>query len=467
MFSQLAIGSCLWVPKTEVSKSVRKELTIKNRFDGEKKIKTYQIAGKFCGLPRYWLPPYAWRSSTSRLQDVRVTTPEIDIQSHENYWEGQQEIVEKLRMKLAFGRTGVLVQVPTGGGKTFLAIKAIEMLKQRTLVVVPKSDLVEQWIEELLKQSNVPRQRLGWADGPKMIWRGRDIVVGLVHSLALIDDAKFIDHFGCVIFDEADRSVPPETFGPVAAKYPAKYRLGFSANLTREDGLHKILDLHVGESRIIGEKAQKLHAKVLVIDIPGEYDLPMHLDPMIRRGILLKKRSKDMRFNKEIASATMFLLKSEYRVIVMAEFVRHLHTIRECLVERGLTNEDMGYYSRQAINRIEMVKKNGRFIEKPVKRIVTKQEREITTKKRVILATFGMLNFGTDLPEFSGVIPASPRRDGLQFTGRVERYKAEKKQPVVIDVVMRANEDEEKWLNARLKTYRKAGNAIKFLRLHG
>jgi superfamily II DNA or RNA helicase len=49
--------------------------------------------------------------------------------------------------KLA-GRRGVVV-LPTGAGKTVLALKAIEELGEATLVVVPTLVLVDQWRERL------------------------------------------------------------------------------------------------------------------------------------------------------------------------------------------------------------------------------------------------------------------------------------------------------------------------------
>jgi superfamily II DNA or RNA helicase len=46
------------------------------------------------------------------------------------------------------GRRGVVV-LPTGAGKTVLALKAIEELSEATLVVVPTLVLLDQWRERL------------------------------------------------------------------------------------------------------------------------------------------------------------------------------------------------------------------------------------------------------------------------------------------------------------------------------
>lgn len=35
--------------------------------------------------------------------------------------------------------------MPTAAGKTFIALKAIELLKKQTLIIVPTLDLIDQW----------------------------------------------------------------------------------------------------------------------------------------------------------------------------------------------------------------------------------------------------------------------------------------------------------------------------------
>jgi hypothetical protein len=69
----------------------------------------------------------------------------------------QREAVEAWR---ANGDRGV-VELPTGAGKTVLAIEAIAALGVPTLVVVPTIDLLEQWRRELETEFDVPIGQLG------------------------------------------------------------------------------------------------------------------------------------------------------------------------------------------------------------------------------------------------------------------------------------------------------------------
>jgi len=68
----------------------------------------------------------------------------------------------------AAGRRGVVV-LPTGAGKTVIALKAIEELEVSTLVVVPTLVLVDQWRERLEEAFGV---EVGVVGGGKQLLRG-------------------------------------------------------------------------------------------------------------------------------------------------------------------------------------------------------------------------------------------------------------------------------------------------------
>ena len=51
-----------------------------------------------------------------------------------------------------------MIELPTGAGKTYIALKAMERLNAPTLVVVPTLDLMDQWrnqLERLFKVEDV------------------------------------------------------------------------------------------------------------------------------------------------------------------------------------------------------------------------------------------------------------------------------------------------------------------------
>jgi superfamily II DNA or RNA helicase len=55
---------------------------------------------------------------------------------------------------------GVLV-LPTAAGKTFIALKAISLLKSQTLIVVPTLDLIDQWRRRVMECLSVEAGAVG------------------------------------------------------------------------------------------------------------------------------------------------------------------------------------------------------------------------------------------------------------------------------------------------------------------
>lgn len=132
-----------------------------------------------------------------------------------------------------------LVVLPTGAGKTQLAMMAIDDRRRSTLVVAPTLDLVAQWYELLRSTFDVPIGVIGGGD-----YRVTDITVTTYDSAHL-----HMEHlgarFGMVVFDECHH-LPGATYQLAARLCLAPYRLGLSATPERADGLEHVLDELVG-----------------------------------------------------------------------------------------------------------------------------------------------------------------------------------------------------------------------------
>lgn len=121
----------------------------------------------------------------------------------------------------ADGRGSVVL--PTGAGKTFLAVRAIAHIDRSALIVVPTIDLLHQWYTVL--SSAFPQSPIGvWYGGEKDL---QEITVTTYHSAALgIGD--FGDRFKLLIFDEAHH-LPAPTWHEIALMALAPHRLGLTA----------------------------------------------------------------------------------------------------------------------------------------------------------------------------------------------------------------------------------------------
>lgn len=142
------------------------------------------------------------------------------------------------RWKKARGR-GVVV-LPTGAGKTYVALMAMDLMRRDTLVVAPTLDLVTQWYD-LLRSSF--RMDVGVVGGGEHSVRP---VTVCTYDSAYIHMEHMGNRFGMVIFDECHH-LPGESYSLSALSCLAPFRLGLTATPERADGRHGALDELIGK----------------------------------------------------------------------------------------------------------------------------------------------------------------------------------------------------------------------------
>lgn len=147
----------------------------------------------------------------------------------------QKEAIEAWRA--ANGR-GVVV-LPTGAGKTHVAMMAIDQKRRSALVVAPTLDLVRQWYDALRLTFGVP---VGVVGG------GEHVVLPLTvttYDSAYIHAEHLGKRFGLVVFDECHH-LPGPSHAIAARAFLAPFRLGLTATPERPDGRDAELDELVG-----------------------------------------------------------------------------------------------------------------------------------------------------------------------------------------------------------------------------
>ncbi len=129
--------------------------------------------------------------------------------------------------------------MPTGTGKTEVALAAMARTKTATLIVAPIRDLMYQWHRRILRAFDVDGGIVG--DGLANI---KPITVTTYDS-AYIHMAKMGAGFGLLVFDE-EHHLPGKCRREAAILSTAAMRLGLTATPQRSDGLHKDLDWLIG-----------------------------------------------------------------------------------------------------------------------------------------------------------------------------------------------------------------------------
>jgi len=163
-----------------------------------------------------------------------------------------------------------ILMAPTGFGKTVIGAYVIGKLKMRTLVIVPKTSLVDQWRERLaqfldieddrsplLTKSGKPSKRRRPVIG--QIGGGKNAPSGIVdiatfQSLSAKDDLGIphakpvVGDYELVICDECHNGAAPN-YELVMKSVNARRVYGLSATPKRSDGLERAIYMHCGPVR--------------------------------------------------------------------------------------------------------------------------------------------------------------------------------------------------------------------------
>ena len=165
-------------------------------------------------------------------QPVRVCWPKVELVQL------RPEQTEALAAWGQAGRRGQII-MPTGTGKTDVALAAMSEAKTATLVVAPVRDLMYQWHRRILRALGYDAGIVG--DG---LYNIKPITVTTYDS-AYIHMDKMGAGFGLLIFDE-EHHLPGKCRREAAILSAASMRLGLTATPERSDGLHKDLDWLIG-----------------------------------------------------------------------------------------------------------------------------------------------------------------------------------------------------------------------------
>jgi superfamily II DNA or RNA helicase len=334
---------------------------------------------------------------------------------------------------------GGLLEIPCGRGKTVIALKIIATLKKKTLVIVHKGFLLNQWIERI--QQFLPKARVGRIQGKILDIEGKDIVIGMLQSLSMKEypDDMF-NSFGLTIVDECHH-ISSEVFSRSLQKIITFYTLGLSATMQRKDGLSKVFKMFLGD---------------IVYKEKREDD-----DPVLIKAIEFKTTDAD--FNKMCydyrgnpAYSTMisklcafshrseFILKvienelkekSGQQMMILAHNKNILTYLYKAIEHRGIAT--VGYYVG-GMKEANLKKSEG---------------------KQVIIATYAMAAEALDIKTLTTLLLATPKTDIIQAVGRILRVKHER--PLVIDII-----DTHDVFTGQWQKRRKYYNSNKYKILH-
>lgn len=181
--------------------------------------------------PFQWLN-HRWRCPAVHYRVIRDWLYNNDIRNAIPRWENltltlhdrrqaHDYQTEALQAWHTADRWGSVV-LPTGAGKTFLALRAIAETAVSTLVVVPTVDLLHQWYARL---ENGFQQPIG-------VWYGtekrKEAITVTTYPSAWAHAETFGNQFKLLVFDEIHH-LPAPSWHEIALLCAAPYRLGLTA----------------------------------------------------------------------------------------------------------------------------------------------------------------------------------------------------------------------------------------------
>ena len=208
----------------------------------------------------YRAPAYRYRQIISQLrahdvpyQDTarEFTAKEFANQKPVEPYHYQSEAIDAWH---ANGKRGV-ISLPTGAGKTFIAILLIADTQRPTLVHVPTIDLMHQWYEVLKEHFG---QEVGLYGGGQH--ELQDLTVTTYQS-AVLHAPHYGNRFGLAIYDECHH-LPGDQYQYAAISSIAPFRLGLTATPERVDGKESRLYALVGDC-CYEAQVQELSGKTL------------------------------------------------------------------------------------------------------------------------------------------------------------------------------------------------------------
>jgi superfamily II DNA or RNA helicase len=186
------------------------------------------------------------------------------------------------------GGRGVAV-LPTGTGKTFLAILAIQKAARPAIVVTPTLPLLHQWYGELLVAFDVPVGLIGGGH-----YDLQPLTVTTYDS-AYIHLERWGNRYGLLIFDECHH-LPGPSYMAAAIGSLAPFRLGLTATPERADGQDALVPDLIGPivyrreiKELAGDFLADYHAERLYVELTPEEEGRYREAREIYRGFVLDR----------------------------------------------------------------------------------------------------------------------------------------------------------------------------------
>jgi len=332
---------------------------------------------------------------------------------------------------------GGLLELFCGFGKTICALSIISRLRKKTIIIVHKEFLMNQWIERI--QQFLPNARIGKIQGQIIDIDNKDIVIGMLQSLSMKEYPPAVfESFGLTIIDEVHH-ISSQVFSNALFKIVTKYMLGLSATMNRKDGTTAVFKMFLGP--VVYKCVRENEDNVLVRgyfyksadsefnEVPLDYRGQVMYSTMISKLCVCNDRNE---YILNVLKNTLAANENQ-QVMILAHNKNILKYLHDTIKHREMAT--VGYYV-------------GGMKEAALKE---------SESKKVIIATYSMAAEALDIKTLTTLIMATPKTDIEQAVGRILREKHGT--PLVIDIIDTHTPFRNQW-NKRKAFYKKQNYKI-------
>lgn len=391
---------------------------------------------RFYGIKRYGLP------DKSEIEEG----DDIDVEFTKTVRDYQEKIIDvymnyintPICCRNMINGNGGILEVPCGAGKTVMSLKIISNIKKKTLIIVHKEFLMNQWIERI--NEFLPTAKVGKIQGKVFDIEGKDIVIGMLQTLYDKDlGANAFTSFGLTVIDEVHR-IGSEQFSKTLFKTVTPYMLGISATVDRKDKLTKVLYMYIGDK--IYSEGRKDDDVVCVRAINytsrdtefNEIEYDFRGNP--KYSTMISKLCNYGPRSDFIIKVVGDLLKEDEskQIMILCHNRSLLKYLYEGICDRELAT--IGYYVGG----------------------MKQDDLQTTESKKIVLATYAMAAEALDIKTLSSLIMVTPKTDITQSVGRILRVKGNN--PIVVDIVDSHDLFQKQWVQRR-RFYKKCNYRIR------
>lgn len=395
-----------------------------------------------------------------REQNIRDTVPRWEHLAGELHDDRQPHDYQDAALDAwaAAGYIGSIV-LPTGSGKTFVAIQAIHRVNRSAVVVAPTIDLLHQWYARVVNAFRLP---VGvYYGGEKTV---HPLTITTYHSSGDLI-AEYGNAFKLIIFDEVHH-LPAPNWGETALMSPSPFRLGLTATYPEDheqtNGRWRVEDLIgpiVYTQRIddlTGDRLAEYRTERIRVDLTPDEQTQYDTQFAIYSGFFRSRqlqRTHGPKWLEELMRLSAFDQDARRALLARQNLQRLLASahgkfeVLDSLLREHFHEQTLIFTENNAVAYT--------IAQKHLIPVIT-HETKAAERKHILegfqqhmyraIVTSRVLNEGVDVPEAKVAIVlggTSSAREYIQRLGRVLR-KVGNRQAILYDVIVRNTIEESK-----------------------